>query len=145
MQYVEIYKKKATKTRLYGLAMLLGSILAFIIGVVGIDNFYNDFLFALSIILLISGFLGFCISMFFLLHPKVVWRKYKNDYIIFYNGALKSFLIINDVIQSIGGGFQYDFYGELSDGTQVYAKVSAFSGSVKFAIGDFNNITHSII
>ena len=65
MQYVEIYRKKAAKIRLYGLAVLLGSILAFIIGGIGIDNFYNDFLFALSIILLISGFLGFFISIFF--------------------------------------------------------------------------------
>ena len=68
----------------------------------------------------------------------VVYRKYNNNYIIFYNAAIRGYLIINNEIQAIGGAFQNDFYGQLPDGTDVYVKIT-FSGSVKFAIGSFNN------
>jgi hypothetical protein len=69
---------------------------------------------------------------------KVAYRKYNEDYIVFYNGFVKGHLIIDGEVQCVGGAFQYDFYGQLPDGTDVYVKQEK-SGSVKFSIGQFNN------
>ena len=69
----------------------------------------------------------------------VTWRKYNDNYIIFYNAAFRGYLIINGEVQSTGGAFQYDFYGQLPDGTDIYAKVSFWTGSIKFSISQFNN------
>ena len=80
------------------------------------------------------------VYLFVLMHQyTVTWKKHGDNYIIFYNALINGYLIINNEIQSIGGATQYDFYGQLPDGTDVYVKMTK-TGSVRFIIGESKNV-----
>ncbi len=66
------------------------------------------------------------------------YRRYNGHLIVLYIAPIKNYLIIDGVLQSEGGPFQHDYYGELPSGEQVHAKLGSF-GNVKFAIGNFDN------
>ena len=80
------------------------------------------------------------VSVIVLLGTRIVWRRYKGYYICFYMSPIRNCLIIQNEIQFVGGWTQLNYYGELPDGTQVMVKLG-FLGNVKFAIGDFNNLS----
>lgn len=130
MEWVEYYKSKVKNARLIGAILGVTVTISYIIFCLAAD-FPSMFTFLPFVLVII---LAPCLSY------RVNFRKVREEYIIVYQKPFRSELIINGEIQCEGGAFQYDLYGQLSDGTQVHAKLSQWSGNVKFAIGDFANI-----
>ena len=139
MEMLDYWKSKVRKLRLRGIQLLLISIaiLAIFIILVANDLFDDaEFVFPiLGITIWVLPIIGFVL----LISPRLAWRKYNGNFIIYYGGIIKKHLIINEEIQAIGGAFQYDFYGQLPDGTDVHVNVSSWSGNVKFSLGSTNN------
>ena len=144
MEWVKQYQKKARCGKLTYLLIIICIIIVNVLGILYTEHYGGWWIapvisFSLPLIIFLFAFM---VTQF-----TVTWRKYNDHYIIFYNAAFKGYLIINGEVQSTGGAFQYDFYGQLPDGTDIYAKVSVWTGSIKFSIGQFNNniITYKTI
>ena len=103
-------------------------------------EFYEDLAGPIAGLGIIGGTFGvlfvFLVGM---LGTKMRCRKYGEYYIVFYAGYFKNYLIIEDEVQD-SACFESYYYGQLPDGTQVAVKMSQWDGSIKFAIGDSQNL-----
>ena len=136
MDYVEEYRAKARNLRLIGLGLLTFGIIIFFITICS-ENF--------SLIGMVVSFIAPVVGIVFLCSPRMAYRQYNGSYIIFYNACIKGYLIIDGEIVCVGGASQYDFYGQLPDGTDVHVKVTGWSGNIKFAVGESSNHNISFI
>ena len=138
MNWLSVYLKKIKYYHIaaWGILLFTAALISFLwlIYELGIDWDDN----ALLYVSLGIGFLGL-VSFILLLSCKVVWRKYNDHYFCLFMTPTRNYFIIDNELQCEGGWFQYDYYGQLPDGTSVTVKVSSLTGSVKFAVGDFNN------
>ena len=139
MNYVEEYQRKARNIRLIGLSVMLAGILLFIIAMCSIESWAG----AVIGICASSGWVSFFVGLIILCSPRVAWRKYNGHYIIFYDGVIHGYLIIDGEVEAVGGGFQHDLYAQLPDGTDVH--VNCKDTNVKFAIGHADNHNISFI
>ena len=139
MNYVEEYQRKASNIRLIGLSVMLAGILLFIIGMCSIESGAG----AVVGICIFSSWFSFFVGLVFLCNTRVAWRKYNGHYIIFYNGFIHGYLIIDGEVEAVGGAFQTDLYAQLPDGTDVH--VNCKTANTKFAIGHADNHNISFI
>ena len=143
MNYVEEYQRKARNIRLICLGVMLAGILLFIIGMCSTEALYNAGAGAVIGICASGGWASFFIGLGFLCNTRVAWRKYNGHYIIFYNGFIHGYLIIDGEVEAVGGAFQTDLYAQLPDGTDVH--VNCKTANTKFAIGHADNHNISFI
>ena len=141
------WNKKVRKTRLIFLLGWLGCVLLFVLFVVlynvvltketyssGHVYYRNKPIFIPFMVffgVLSFGFIFVLIMV--LIQSRIVTRKY-DGYTILVCVALKSYLVIENKVQSTTVFNRY-MYGELPNGKHVWATISAWDASVKMGIG----------
>ena len=133
MNWIDEYRKRVLIVKGLSLGMIVVCVavsLALIFGV-GASN-------SITVVWNIVASIIATASFILFIGTRLVWRRYKGYYICFYMSPIRNSLIVQNQIQFVGGITQFNYYGELPDGTQVMVKIG-FLGNVKFAIGNFNH------
>lgn len=140
MEWVIFYQNKNRNLRLTMLGIWFLSILITVLCGVYIDDGFKTGGICLAITLVL-----FFVTIIVCCSVKVAWRKYNDNYIIFYASPTLNYLIVNGEIECSGGMTQGDYYAQLPDGTDIHVNMSLWTGSVKFSIGKTENHTISFI
>lgn len=101
--------------------------------------FEDWFFYTLLVTMIISGIFVYFFGLVCWIGTKIRYRKYGEYYVCLYAGLFKNYLIIEDEVQD-SACFESYYYGQFPDGTQVVVKASQWDGSIKFAIGDSQNL-----